>query len=174
MICEMCGKDVPTTRLMVVQGAKLNLCPNCMRFGDDYHAPREEDGGRSFESNSAIIQQRLEKRQRRMQTKDIYAGTASVALIEDYGKAIRKAREKKNLDMESFAKSINEKKGILEKVEAQNLVPDEKLIKKLEKALGIKLTGIVQEGGSVNARGDAKGMTLGNFIIREEKDKKKN
>ena len=85
MICEMCGKDVPTTRLMVVQGAKLNLCPNCMRFGDDYHAPREEDGGRSFESNSAIIQQRLEKRQRRMQTKDIYAGTASVALINSCG-----------------------------------------------------------------------------------------
>jgi putative transcription factor len=168
----MCGKEVPTTRPMMVEGVKLNLCPSCMKFGDDYHPPAEE-GGRSFEANDAVIQQRLERRQRRMQTKDIFEGTASVALIEDYGKVIRRAREKKGMDMESFAKSISEKKGTLEKVEAQNLVPNDQLVKKLEKALGIKLTEVVQSGGTVSAKGGQQGLTLGNFVVREE-DKKKN
>jgi putative transcription factor len=162
MMCEMCGKEVPTTKTVMVEGSKLNVCPNCARFGEDYRS-----GQSGAPMSSSVIEQRLEKRERRMKTKDIYSGTSSTELIADYGTVIREAREAKGMDLEQFAASILEKKGTLSKVEAGALVPDDKLIKKIEKALGIKLTETVQSGVSVGGGGGNSKMTLGNFIRKE-------
>ncbi len=162
MICEMCGKDVPATRSVIVEGTKLNVCPGCAKFGEDYRA--SSSGGAPV--SQTVIDERLERRERRMKSKDIYAGTASVELIDDFGGAIRAAREAKGMDQEQFAASILEKKGTIAKVEANNLIPDDKLIKKIEKALGIKLTETVQSGTTVGGSNAGK-MTLGNFIKYE-------
>ena len=70
------------------------------------------------------------------------------------------------MDLKTFANEIQEKQGLLAKVEANNQVPDDKLIKKIEKALDIKLTEAVQSGGTMGG-GRSDGMTLGNFIKRE-------
>ena len=162
MICEMCGKEVPQTKTVIVEGSRLNVCPNCSRFGEDYRASQS---GASI--SSSVIEQRLEKREKRMKTKDIYSGSSSTELIDDYGSVIREAREAKGMDLEQFAASILEKKGTLSKVEAGALVPDDKLIKKIEKALGIKLTEVVQSGVTVGGGNTNNKMTLGNFIRKE-------
>ncbi len=101
-----------------------------------------------------------------MQSKDIYAGTTTIEIVDDYGGVIRRAREAKGMDLKEFANEIQEKQGILAKIEANNLVPEDKLIKKIEKALDIKLTEAVQSGGSVGG-GSSGAMTLGNFIRKE-------
>lgn len=162
MICEMCGKDVPQTRAVIVEGTKLNVCPGCAKFGEDYRSPSA--GGAPV--SQSVIDQRLERRERRMKSKDIYAGTASVELVDDYGTVIREAREAKGMDLKEFAASIQEKQGMLAKVEANNLIPDDKLIKKIEKALDIKLMETVQTGTSVGG-GQSGKMTLANFIKKE-------
>ncbi len=162
MICEMCGKEVPQTKTVVVEGSRLNVCPSCSRFGEDYRASQS-----GAPISSSIIEQRLEKREKRMKTKDIYSGSSSTELIDDYGTVIREAREAKGMDLEQFAASILEKKGTLSKVESGALVPDDKLIKKIEKALGIKLTEVVQSGVSVGGGNTNNKMTLGNFIRKE-------
>ncbi len=162
MICEMCGKDVPQTRTVIVEGSRLNVCPNCSKFGEDYRANQS-----GAPISSSVIDQRLEKRERRMKTKDIYAGTSSTELVDDYGGVIRAAREAKGMDLEQFAASILEKKGTLSKIEANTLIPDDKLIKKIEKALGIKLTEVVQSGVTVGGGNNSNKMTLSNFIKKE-------
>ena len=162
MICEMCGKEVPLTKTVIVEGSRLNVCPNCARFGEDY---RSNQSGAPI--SSSVIDQRLEKREKRMKTKDIYTATSSTELVDDYGGVIRAAREAKGMDQEKFAASILEKKGIIAKIESNSLVPDDKLIKKIEKALGIKLTETVQSGVSVGGNGAGNRMTLGNFIKKE-------
>lgn len=160
MICEMCGKDVPQTKTVIVEGSRLNVCPNCSRFGEDYRANQS-----GAPISSTVIEQRLEKREKRMKTKDIYAGTTTTELVDDYGGVIREAREAKGMDLEQFAASILEKKGTISKIEANTLIPDDKMIKKIEKALGIKLTEMVQAGGTVGGgRNNSDKMTLGNFI----------
>lgn len=163
MICEMCGKTVPQTREVIVGGARLNVCPNCAKFGEATGASASRPGA---PVTQAVIDQRLERRERRMQSKDIYSGTTTIEIVDDYGGVIRRAREAKGMDLKTFANEIQEKQGLLAKVEANNQVPDDKLIKKIEKALDIKLTEAVQSGGSVGV-GRADGMTLGNFIKRE-------
>lgn len=159
MICEMCGKEVPLTKAVIVEGTKLNVCPNCSKFGEDYRANQS-----GAPISSSVIEQRLEKRERRMKTKDIYQGTTSIELVDNYGGVIREAREAKGMDLEQFAASILEKKGTISKIEANALVPDDKLIKKIEKALNIKLTETVQSGVTVGGGNNSNKMTLGNFI----------
>ena len=163
MICEMCGKEVPMTKTVIVEGSRLNVCPSCARFGEDYRG----SGSNGAPVTQTVIQDRLQKRERRMQSKDIYAGSASVELVDDYGGVIREARVAKGMDLDQFAASILEKKGTLAKIESNNLIPDDKLIKKIEKALGIKLTESVQSGVTVGGGNGRNSMTLGNFIKKE-------
>ena len=163
MICEMCGKEVPMTKTVIVEGSRLNVCPGCARFGEDYRA----SSSNGAPVTQTVIEERLQKRERRMQSKDIYAGSASVELVDDYGGVIREARVAKGMDLDQFAASILEKKGTLAKIEANNLIPDDKLIKKIEKALGIKLTEAVQSGVTVGGGNGRNSMTLGNFIKKE-------
>lgn len=164
MICEMCGNESPATKAMMVEGTKLMLCPNCARFGDEYKASSKVGVSAP---NKAVIEQRLDKRERRMQTRDVYATAGVAEIIGNYGVAVREAREKKGMDLEQFAASISEKKGILAKVESNNLVPDDKLRAKLEKALDIKLTEIVIPGATVGSGKTNGSMTLSNFIKKE-------
>ena len=167
MICEMCGKEVPATKPMLVEGTKLNLCPNCARFGDEYKGYSTQPGTGAQAVPKSVIEERLQRRERRMQTKDVYSAS-TMELIENYGSVVRAAREAKGMDLDEFAKSILEKRGILARLEANDLVPDDKLIGKLEKALNISLKEEIQTGGQVGAAGrKSEGMTLNNFIKKE-------
>ena len=38
MICEMCGKEVPMTKTVIIEGSRMDVCPGCARFGEDYRA----------------------------------------------------------------------------------------------------------------------------------------
>ena len=164
MICEMCGNEVPVTRPMMVEGTKLSLCQGCARFGDEYKGSTVTPG---MPVSKTVIEERLQKRERRMQTRDVYASSTTMELKDDYGNAIREAREAKGMDLEEFAASIFEKKGVLSKIESNDLIPDDKMISKLEKALGIKLMEAVQSGGTVGGGNRAGSMTLSNFIRKE-------
>ncbi len=163
MMCEMCGKEVPVTRPVFIERTKLNVCPNCAKFGDENRGA----SGPSQGPSAQIIEQRLERRNRRMQTKDVYAGRDNVQLIEGYGEAIRKARSARGMDAEQFAASISEKKGIIMKVESEALTPDDRLVKKIEKALDITLTETVQGGGAIGRGNPNAKMTLADFIKKE-------
>jgi len=160
MICEMCGKD-SICRPAYIEGTKINVCQNCARFSDD----SKLSGHGSVPGPSAsVIEERLQRRERRMQTRDVYAGMSSSELVDDYGGLIRNARMRRGLDQDQFAASINEKKGIIAKLESNNMIPDEKLTRKIEKALDIKLTESVQAGGDINSRGGSQKMTLEHFM----------
>lgn len=161
-MCEMCGKNVPATRTVIVEGSRLNVCPNCARFGEDYRATN----GGSAPVSQSVIEARLQKREKRMQSKDIYSG-ATVELVDDYGGVIKEAREAKGMDRKQFAASISERELTISKIESNSLVPDDKIIKKIEKALGIKLTETVQSGATVGPGGNPNKMTLANFIKKE-------
>jgi len=159
----MCGSEVPVTRPMLVEGTRLSLCPNCSKFGDEYKGPA---GSPSAPASKIVIEERLQKRERRMQTRDIYSAT-TLELIDDYGTKVREAREAKKMDLEEFSASIFERKGIIAKIESNDLVPDDKMITKLEKALGIKLREQVQSGGQIGGGNNTGSMTLSNFIKKE-------
>jgi len=164
MICEMCGVDVPRLRKIVIEGSTLEVCSRCERFGQDYEEVKDREGivGRD------TIAERLERREKRLRGKDVFEG-AEKELALDYPIRIRNARSKAGLNQEELAKKINEKKSVVAKLETGDMVPDNKLIKKLERALDISLTEAVGPVQAPKHREESRGMTLGDFIkIKKE------
>jgi putative transcription factor len=166
MLCELCGKEAGATKPVFIEGTKLHVCQSCMKFGEEYKTQGGRPGAPAPAPSASVIEERLQRREKRMQTRDVYANSSTTEIVDDYGKVIREARAAAGMDVEQFAASINEKKGVISKVESNNLVPDEKLMRKIEKALNIKLTETVQSSAGTGKTSGTK-MTLENFISRK-------
>jgi putative transcription factor len=72
--------------------------------------------------------------------RDVLSAHGSRELAMDYSTRVKKARMAKGWTPEDLGKKINEKKSLITKLEAGEIKPNEKLRKKLERTLGIKLT----------------------------------
>ncbi|HDD60892.1 MAG: TIGR00270 family protein [Thermoplasmata archaeon] len=129
MICEMCGKDVNELVLVEVEGAFLKVCKSCARMGKEMKRP-----SRAAETHSPATP----ALRRRSSPPDIFERMTK-EVVEDYPQRIRRAREALGLSQEDLARKINEKKSIIAKLESGHIYPPDKLVKKLEKALGIEL-----------------------------------
>lgn len=57
------------------------------------------------------------------------------------GKAIQQARQEKKLTQKDLATKINEKPNVVNDYEAGRAVPNQQLLGKMERALGVKLRG---------------------------------
>lgn len=93
-------------------------------------------------------------------------------VIDGYGQAIRKARERMGFPLKVLAERIAEKESTLLRVEEQKTLPSVALTKKLEKELGIKLTS---KAGPVSAAVPMKKsgpITLGDAAFTKAKGKK--
>lgn len=165
MRCELCGKETNAARPAYVEGSKLTVCPDCVRFGDEFKGGRGNTSSAS-NSNLSVIEERLDKRERRMKAKDVYA-VETKELVVDYTELIKEARRKKDWDQEKLAHVISEKKSIITKIESGGFTPPDALIRKLEKALEIKLTETVQSSGGAKATSSGNRMTLADFIKKE-------
>jgi len=155
MLCELCGNDVPFLKPKLIEGSLLKVCPTCGKFGSasPSSTTSETTSEARVQSGSAqdfgyttktpskkeVIQNRLEKRERRMSGKDIYELRGEKELALDYHIRIQKARNQLNLSQDELGQKINERKSVISKIENKSMKPDDKLVRKLEKALGIKL-----------------------------------
>ncbi len=159
MICEMCGVDVPWLKRIVIEGSTLEVCQRCEKFGQDYEEVKDREGiiGRD------TIAERLERREKRLKGRDVLEGSGK-ELAFDYPKRIRSARAKAGLNQEELGKKINEKKSVVAKLETGDMIPDNKLIRKLEHTLDISLMETVGQVQTPKHKEDSRAMTLGDFI----------
>ena len=162
MLCEMCGTESASLETRKVSGSVLRLCSSCGEMGSQTSF-RESIGHRAY------VAQALEKRKQRERYEDIEPD--EYVLVSNYGSMVRRAREKKGLDHASLASKISEKKSILTSVEAGNMKPNEKLIKKLENSLGIKLVEKVEVESAPRSNQSSKALTMGD-LLKQAMDKK--
>ncbi|ORX92129.1 multi protein-bridging factor 1 [Basidiobolus meristosporus CBS 931.73] len=59
----------------------------------------------------------------------------------DVGKAIQKARQEKGLTQKDLGQKVNEKANVMNDYEMGRAVPNQQILAKLERALGVKLRG---------------------------------
>lgn len=130
MQCEICGKE-STLKRTVVEGTVLMVCPQCQKFGID----KEEE---NFAPIPINVVERLKRREKKLKEKDIFEGKEEI-LADDYSQKIRNARNRMNLTIEDLGKKINEKKTVIAKIENGEMIPTDELVKKLERALHIRL-----------------------------------
>jgi putative transcription factor len=156
--CDMCGS--PQERLLKtkIEGTELDVCGNCARFGEVIEKPRirvKDFGGKR--PAAAPMPRRKEVLQ---------------VLKPDYGPKVGKAREKLGLTQEEFARKLNEKWSIMQKIESGQFKPSIDMARKLERILKIDIIDTHDEAGEVPMAAPKKkdeGFTMGDFIKKKRK-----
>ena len=117
MDCEICGRD-DDLKLVTLRGTRMMVCSKCNKYGVD------------------VPQTYLPNVKK---TVAFEGDEDSFEFAENYSKLIQKARQQKGLKRKELAMKINESESYISKVEAGKIKPTEKVVKKLEKFLGIKI-----------------------------------
>jgi putative transcription factor len=151
MACEMCGAPGKLFKT-ILEGANLNLCQECSRFGKVIGL---------VEGSEPIDASRVGGDR----------GPEVVEIVVDsYASKIKGAREVLGMNQKEFAKKLNEKESIIQKIESGHFDPPIGLAKKIGKILQIRLveqhTESHQQG---NLKQESKAFTLGDFINVKKK-----
>ena len=140
----MCGSEGKLYRALI-EDAKLNVCHECSKFGKVIAIVKQDD---EIES-----QKRKEPETEVMQI-----------IVDNYAEKIRKKRESLGLKQEEFAKKINEKESLIQKIESGHFDPSLGLAKKIGNFLKIKLIEEHEERHEPHAKTKTGAFTIGDFI----------
>lgn len=169
MQCEMCGETIRgPPKLIRVEGAELQVCAKCGKFGTEVQQPRRTDlqrpaPGRAGPATRAPVANAPASRKRDMF--DYMEGE----IVEDYANRVRNARMEKGLTQKDLALQLMVRELLIKKIEKGELVPEEEVRKKLEKVLGIKLVDMVAGDEERKTQSEIT-QTLGDLtIIRKAK-----
>lgn len=159
MQCELCGNDCGSHgRPALVDGVRMMLCPACLKHGKHI---------KEVKNMPVNVEHSLRRRERRKQRKDVYEGM-NRELISNWSNVIRQAREKKGITREQLGFNIGERTVTVSKIENGELRPSDDVAKKLEKELHIELFEEVKKVTPSSLSSGSQGLTLGDFIKREE------
>ena len=171
----MCGTGVADPKTVKIEGAELDVCGDCAEFGTEVrqdtsssastkYSTSSSSSGTSSSSASASSGSSGGGRRR-----DMFDEMEEVAT--DYDDRIRSARESEGLSQEELADQLNEKAGVIRKLERGDTLPTDEVQRELEDALGVSLSesGGDEEYEFDSDEGSATGSyTLGDVVERKD------
>ena len=165
MRCEVCGREIngpPNYR--IIEGGKLTVCGQCSQFGTQTWDPSQPQA-RKTQTRRRSAQPSPRRRS------DIDAAE-SLGLVDGYGMMIKKARQKKGLSVEDFARKIREKESVVKKLEKENMNPPMNLVRKIQNALGVSILEEAAKGAGSMLTRPMGPRTLGDLIKIKDSTKK--
>jgi len=139
MPCEMCGATGSSSlKTVLIEGAELQVCSNCAKYGKEvqgktqqksHSTPGNVIGMGSLHTPQASISR---------QSRDMFDQMGG-EIADDYAERVRSARMKRGLSQKELAMELKIKELLVKKIEKGELIPEDKIRKKLESALGISL-----------------------------------
>jgi putative transcription factor len=153
MHCELCGKEIlGKPKRVVIEGAELETCAACGSLGTEIRRPQAFTGPTSKVAAHS-----------RTRYRDIYRQMEG-ELDPDFSEIVKNARKRAGITQEQLAAKIMEKALVIKKIERNELTPDDKLRKKLEKALNVNL--LIEIGREKAQKGKSSGnLTLGDVAV---------
>jgi putative transcription factor len=135
----MCGETIRgAAKLVRIEGAELQVCNKCEKFGTEVQQVRRTDivrPGAAPPRPGRSVTAAVPAERRKRDLFDYMEGE----IVEDYAVRIRKARMDKGLSLKDLAMQIKEREHLIKKIENSELIPEEDVRKKLEKILEIRL-----------------------------------
>ncbi len=123
--CEICGTEIKgEAQYIIIGSSKLMVCKSCARYGTivvdkkTKHESRVKSESRLYELMDHEIEEGMEG-------------------MEGYGRRIKEAREKAGLKQAELAKRINEKQSLLRKIENEEIIPSEEVMRKINRVLNL-------------------------------------
>jgi len=170
--CEVCGRRVRGKAYKaIIEGARLVVCSDCATLGSmswEMKMPKP--------SKPAAKLKKPQGQKLRASTKRQSLLEPTLELVDNFDVRIRRAREKKGLSHEDLGGKINEKTSVLKKLESRKMIPDNKLAKKLQYALKIKLlvpTTEEKNSKKLLTKTPSKALTLGDLMKNKKKPEAK-
>ena len=161
MICELCGKNFKTGVRLKVEGSVVSACESCASHGEV--VSRIMPAGKKPEV--------LEVKKPVYDMQDL---EDDEELVDDFGRRVKKAREKRGLKQGELARMVNESESVIHRIELGKFEPHENLVRRLEHKLNINLTSSSDEEIRVTEkRASGKEVTLGDVVVvrKNEGDK---
>ena len=156
MQCELCGAPiVGPSKTIQIEGAELCVCVRCAKHGTEVQQPRRR--GAPQKKPGVAASQATRRRPR--DVFDLMEGE----LVDDYADRIRAAREEREWSTLDLAHAIKEREILVKKIEKGDLIPEDDVRKKLEKALNIRLIDSAEDTASTGGPGRVT-MTVGDVI----------
>ena len=163
MPCELCGRECKGGRKAIIDGAKMFVCPDCIKYAEDQ---LQEEPVRITHPTQT---QRFILKKTQKPERDIFKEKGmEKELVSNWSHLIEQARKKKNFTREELGFKIGERTVTIAKIENGALRPSDQIITKLEKELGISLMEeikTISTGTQTQVKG---GYTLGDFIKPEK------
>ncbi len=165
--CEMCGVEAPVT-LIEIDHVELHACPKCARFGKPViRRPKKK----IMEPKPRYQpQKKSQPRHIKPPKKDFLHDKI---LVDGYGQLIQETRRNHGLGRAEFAQMIKEKETLLARIEAEKVLPTDRVVAKIERELDIELKTEVAEEGSIIEDFIPKSTTIGSIAkIKRKKSNK--
>ncbi len=144
--CEVCGRGSDDLFLVDIEGAQMMVCGACAK-------------------GKTVLQEFTDRDEPQAQQRAAQPKSDASEVVENYGRIIREAREGLSLPSKVLAERINEKESTLVRVEKEEALPDDRLARKLEKALGIRLIVSAESSRKPYAYSKQAGVTLGDAAV---------
>lgn len=160
MYCEICGRRVQSGLSLVrVGGTNLRACAECSRGRPRAQVQPSDriisrSKTRETKRKSAPVITRKPQR-----PKDV--PELSLRPTRGYGKAVQRAREGKGITVDEFSRSVGIRESLVRKIEAEKITPSISDLRKIERALGIKLIEEYSEEDEAHVTGEESAVTLG-------------
>ena len=151
MICDMCGSGGQLYKA-IIEGAQLNVCHECSKFGKVINIIKQE------------VPNKIKPKADGVYGDDEPQKEIMQVIVGDYAAKIKKKREILGLKQEEFAKKINEKESLVQKIESGHFEPSIGLAKKIEDFLKIRLIEDYEERHEKQASSKTDSFTIGDFI----------
>jgi len=133
MQCEMCGETIRgAPKLIRVEGAELQVCARCGKFGTEVQQPRRTDvprpAARPGMAGRPVAVPVPGQRKRDMF--DYMEGE----IVDDYAARIKNARMEKGLTQKDLALQMMVRELLIKKIEKGELIPEEEVRKETRKS----------------------------------------
>ncbi|MHA1990228.1 MAG: multiprotein bridging factor aMBF1 [Candidatus Hodarchaeales archaeon] len=178
--CDLCGTNT-FLRRYVIEGAEVNACPSCGKFGKPLETQSKKPGYKtafrgSKPGSTSTNNVRSGYRTGKARSGSQFRKNKETFLKEDFGNLIRQTRERLGLTRKEVCEPLFIRENLLARIETGNFRPSDELIKKLEKTLEISLIEQTEEKTDAakfkqkTTSNQTKSLTLGDFAhIRKKK-----
>ncbi len=158
MNCEICGSSVGPFYQAIFLGDRVIACSRCVKK-HNLTVIKKSVSTLNRTPSTQII------KRKRIVSKQSFRDLDEYELIPDYGVVIRRARERMGWTQEDLAKMLRVKLSYIKKVEANKLIPEPHIMRKIEKLLNVKLTMSEEElSKEVFIEEEVDEYTLGDLI----------
>ena len=115
--CEICGRR-PAIKKAVIEGVVFNVCGECAKLGKE------------------IVEKTAVKSRA---PRGGYHKSIEFDVVDDYSQILKRKISSLGIKYEDLARKINENESYLRRVVRGETYPTERIAKKLEKELGVKI-----------------------------------